>query len=103
MDSVGVLIVVVVLLIGAGLVYLFDGDDVVEGDDGVGKCLTTYDYYWNGSEKACVKIGSVEGDEDRYQVSDFSKCISAGYPIVESYPRKCETPRGEVFVDGLLE
>ncbi len=35
------------------------------------------------------------GDE----VTNFEECLEAGYTILESYPRKCETPSGEVFTE----
>jgi hypothetical protein len=32
-------------------------------------------------------------------VTDFSSCKSAGFPIMESMPRRCATPDGRVFVE----
>ncbi len=32
-------------------------------------------------------------------VSDFEGCVTAGYPIMETYPRGCKTPGGELFIE----
>jgi hypothetical protein len=32
-------------------------------------------------------------------VSSFEECASAGYPVMESYPRQCATPDGRLFVE----
>lgn len=32
-------------------------------------------------------------------VSSFSECVEAGYPIQESFPRRCTTPSGQSFTE----
>ncbi len=32
-------------------------------------------------------------------VNDFDSCVLAGYPVMESYPRKCTTPDGQTFTE----
>jgi hypothetical protein len=32
-------------------------------------------------------------------VSSFSECADSGFPIMESYPRKCRTPNREIFTE----
>ncbi len=46
---------------------------------------------------------SKEGFEDGKisEVNDFQECFEAGYQIMESYPRQCHTPAGEVFVEEI--
>ena len=34
-------------------------------------------------------------------ITTFEDCASAGYPIQESYPRKCTTPEGNVYTEEL--
>ena len=34
-------------------------------------------------------------------VSSFEECVSAGYVVMESYPRQCRTPRGEMFTENI--
>ncbi|MES2668555.1 MAG: Gmad2 immunoglobulin-like domain-containing protein [Patescibacteria group bacterium] len=34
-------------------------------------------------------------------VLSFRDCASAGYPVMESYPRKCRTPDGRTYVEEL--
>lgn len=33
------------------------------------------------------------------EISSFEDCISAGYPVMESYPRQCRTSDGKTFVE----
>lgn len=33
------------------------------------------------------------------EVTDFESCIEAGFPIMESDPRQCRGPTGELFVE----
>lgn len=37
------------------------------------------------------------------EVNDFLSCSVAGYAVMESYPRQCVTPDGEVFVEDVEE
>lgn len=34
-------------------------------------------------------------------VSDFASCAAAGYPVMESYPRRCAIPDGASFVEDI--
>ncbi len=34
-------------------------------------------------------------------INNFDECVGAGYPILESYPRQCETPDGRMFVEDI--
>ncbi len=34
-------------------------------------------------------------------ISSFEECAQAGYPVMESYPRKCQTPDGQIFVEDV--
>lgn len=34
-------------------------------------------------------------------VSNFSSCVAAGYPVMESMPRRCASPDGKMFVEDL--
>lgn len=34
-------------------------------------------------------------------VSSFEECVNAGFPIMESYPRRCSVPAGPTFVEEL--
>lgn len=37
----------------------------------------------------------------RPEVKNFDECIKAGYPVMESYPRQCKTPGGEIFTEDI--
>jgi len=34
-------------------------------------------------------------------ITTFEECVSAGYPILESYPRQCKTPDGRTFTEEI--
>lgn len=34
-------------------------------------------------------------------IATFEECIMAGYPIMESYPRRCSVPGGPTFVEEI--
>lgn len=38
---------------------------------------------------------------DDIVVNNFDECVSAGYPVMESYPRQCRTKDGESFVENI--
>ncbi len=38
---------------------------------------------------------------DSEEVASFKDCVEAGYPILETYPRQCKLPYGEIFVEDL--
>ncbi|MGC9310308.1 MAG: hypothetical protein ACP5E4_01135 [Candidatus Aenigmatarchaeota archaeon] len=42
----------------------------------------------------CVAVGGAE-------ISSFEECVEAGYPVMESYPRRCMTPDGRSFTESL--
>ncbi|MFH0987472.1 MAG: Gmad2 immunoglobulin-like domain-containing protein [Patescibacteria group bacterium] len=35
------------------------------------------------------------------ELKSFDDCVKAGYPIMESYPRQCKVPDGEVFTEDI--
>lgn len=35
------------------------------------------------------------------EIKSFEECISAGYPVLESYPRQCRTPDGKSFTEDI--
>jgi len=37
------------------------------------------------------------------QITNFDECIAAGNPALESYPRQCQTPAGQIFVEEIPE
>lgn len=34
-------------------------------------------------------------------VSSFEECVEAGNPVMESYPRQCQSADGEIFVEDV--
>ena len=41
------------------------------------------------------------GQEEPVAVSNFDQCVDRGYPVMESFPRQCRTPDGQVFVEDI--
>ena len=39
--------------------------------------------------------------EEFVPVADFNDCLNRGYNVMESYPRQCRTPDGEVFIEDI--
>ncbi len=89
----------VIVLVGFSVSFYYGGN-VISGEvsSDFGNCLIASGFYWNESEMACVRDLPEGVEGERYQVVDYFSCIAAGYPILESYPRRCEAPRGAVFV-----
>jgi len=60
---------------------------------------------------AIIAIGLVFFDLNRLNfddslevdVVDFESCVDEGYAVMESYPRQCRGPDGEVFVEVVEE
>lgn len=40
-------------------------------------------------------------EAEKPSVSSFEQCVSSGYPVMESYPRKCRTPDGKIFSENI--
>jgi putative hemolysin len=34
-------------------------------------------------------------------INSFDECAAQGYPVMESYPRKCRTPEGRTFIEDI--
>jgi len=43
---------------------------------------------------------AISGSVRKTQVSNFESCAKAGYQILESFPRMCVTPDGQIFIKG---
>jgi len=41
------------------------------------------------------------GEAPTISINSFEKCVSAGYPVLESYPRQCKTPDGKTFTEDI--
>ena len=40
------------------------------------------------------------GDED-VKILNFDDCVRAGNPVMESYPRRCMSESGELFIEDI--
>ena len=41
------------------------------------------------------------GEAPISDINSFEECVSAGYPVLESYPRQCKTPDGKTFTEDI--
>ena len=41
------------------------------------------------------------GEAPMVDVDNFEECVSANYLVMESYPRKCQTPDGKIFTEDI--
>ena len=41
------------------------------------------------------------GEVSIFNINNFEECVSAGYPVLESYPRQCKTPEGKTFTEDI--
>ncbi len=41
------------------------------------------------------------GEVPTFNINNFEECVSAGYPVLESYPRQCKTPEGKTFTEDI--
>lgn len=42
-----------------------------------------------------------KGETEKKTIQSFIDCIEAGYPVLESYPRQCQTPDGKNFSEDI--
>lgn len=42
-----------------------------------------------------------KGETEKKTIQSFIDCIEAGYPVLESYPRQCQTPDGKSFSEDI--
>jgi len=94
-----VVFVIVVLAIISTFAFYYEGHVISENKSGGHNCLTASGFYWNESELACVRDLPEGVVGERFQVYDFRSCVYAGYGIMESHPKRCMAPRGEVFFE----
>lgn len=45
----------------------------------------------------------INNQENIRKVNSFEECQKAGFPILESYPRKCQTPDGRTFTESKVK
>jgi hypothetical protein len=42
-------------------------------------------------------------EESSVEVNNFAACLDAGYPVMESFPRQCQSPDGRTFTEETKE
>lgn len=49
---------------------------------------------------AIIAIGIFFGNKT-ISIANFDECVSAGYPVMESYPRRCMVPEGDSWTEDI--
>lgn len=70
-------------------------------DQDVHGCRRSVNQTWCSIENRCVVLGVDPCPTS--PVTSFKDCIATGYPVMESYPRQCRGPGGQIFVEDILE
>ena len=99
-------------IIPEGLDYcLIDSNCVVFGETGDCNCgCYNKNYLPSKTEEECfclapISCRCVEGRCEGIfgEINDFNDCVSAGYAVVESYPRQCQTSNETFTEDNCVE
>lgn len=69
---------------------------VVGGDRDEHGCIASAGYSWCEAKQKCLRTW-----EEPCNITSFEECEDAGYPVMESYPRQCQTPEGTIFVEEI--
>jgi hypothetical protein len=56
-------------------------------------CLIAAGYSWCEVKQKCLRTW-----EEECRMDSFEDCVSAGYPVLESFPQQCVTSGGQTFV-----
>lgn len=67
-------------------------------------CLGAAGYQYCPSTQKCQRIGEEFCQEfkDQFKITNFQKCLEAGNPVMESYPRQCKA-NGIKYVEDSSE
>lgn len=68
-------------------------------------CMIASGYGWCESKQKCMMMWEEYCAEnaDQFKVDNFEKCVEAGNPIKESYPRQCKSKEGTTFTEVIYE
>jgi hypothetical protein len=64
-------------------------------------CTLEYRFEAAYNEEDCICENSKCTNKNlkNLEIDSFEKCVKAGNPVMESYPRQCRTPDGRLFVE----
>ncbi|MEA3230004.1 MAG: hypothetical protein U9P44_03740 [archaeon] len=75
-------------------------DTVIGGDRDEHGCINTAGYRWCEAKEKCLRTWE---EPCPGMVTSFRECKALGYTVLESYPRQCSTPKGEIFTENIEE
>ncbi|MDD2656045.1 MAG: Gmad2 immunoglobulin-like domain-containing protein [Patescibacteria group bacterium] len=76
---------------------------IIGGDKDDNGCLVGAGYSWCTSNEKCQRMWEEYCPEfaDAFKIENFDDCVSAGNPVMESYPRQCNTKDGQHFTEEI--
>ena len=74
------------------------GERPIGGDTDEHGCIGSAGYRWCDSLQECVRTWETPCPG---MVTSFRECEMLGYPVMESYPRQCQTPEDETFTEDI--
>jgi len=72
-------------------------DQMVGNDKDEHGCIGSAGYSWCEAKQKCLRTW-----EEPCEINNFEDCVADGNPIMESYPRQCQTPDGRMFTEAHL-
>ena len=76
---------------------------IIGGDKDDHDCLVGAGYSWCPGTEKCQRMWEEYCPEfaDAFKIENFDDCVSAGNPVMESYPRQCNTKDGQHFTEEI--
>jgi hypothetical protein len=76
-------------------------EQIIGGDKDEHGCLIAAGYRWCESTGKCQRMWEefCKEYEEEFKIENFDDCVKAKNPIMESYPRQCQTKDGKTFVE----
>ena len=74
---------------------------IIGGDKDDHDCLVGAGYSWCPGTEKCQRMWEEYCPEfaDAFKIENFDDCVSAGNPVMESYPRQCISKDGQHFTE----
>ena len=95
-----ILLIMVLSLVGISGCMDDRSENPIGGETDEHGCLGAAGYKWCESLQKCLRTWE---EPCPGMVSNFRECASLGYLVMESYPRQCRTPEGEIFTEDIKD
>ncbi len=103
-----IIAVLIFAFVAVILIMVYQGRDTdapenIGGDTDSHGCLVAAGYNWCPSTQKCQRMWEEYCPEfkEQFKIEHFEDCVEAGNPVMESYPRRCQSESGQVFTDEI--